>query len=117
MTFKFFSKDFTEKSQSFIKTKINEAKTTIDNNMNSMFGTMWTQSTSAIAGITESVITPGIRFIKFVSGIMQIYKKLNHNLTTVKNKVTRITEIINAFSTGKHNHIRKSVIKYKVRVK
>lgn len=117
MSRKFIGREFTDKAQNYIKTKVNEAKNTIDNNINSMFGTIWTQSTSAVAGITESVITPGIRFIKFVVGVMQVYKKLQHNLTTIKNKVTRITDIINGFSTGKHNHIRKSVIKYKVNVK
>ena len=117
MSSKFIGKDFTDKTQSYIKTKLNEARTTVDNNMNSMFGTIWSQSTSAFAGITESVITPGIRFIKFVSGVMQVYKKLQHNLTTIKKKVDRITEIMNSFSTGKHNHIRRSVIKYKVNVK
>lgn len=113
----YIGRNFGNKFQEFIKTKVGEMKTTIDNNGNSMFGTIWTQSSAAIAGMSENVITPGIRFIKFVAGIMQVYKKLQCNLMTIQDKTTRINNIMNAFSTGKHNHIRKSVVKFKVRAK
>lgn len=91
-------------------------KTKYENSVNifSNFNTIFTGSTSAAAGITESVITPGIRFIKFVSGIMQVYKKLTYNLTTIKRRLTSISNKINAFSTGNYEHVRQSVIKRKV---
>lgn len=114
---KIFDRNFTTNIQSKLNAKFIDSGFFSDNNGNSMFGTFWTQSTSAIAGITESVITPGFRFIKFVIGIMQVYKKLNSNLTTIKNKINRIEDILNGFNTGKHNHIRKSVIKRKVNKK
>ena len=87
---KYFDKDTSLKESKNIEIGNLISKYTSDTNGNSMFGTIWTQSTSAVAGITESVITPGIRFIKFVVGVMQVYKKLQHNLTTIKNKVTRL---------------------------
>lgn len=105
---------------SSIKTKKDQAvdymKTKYENSVNifSNFNTIFTGSTSASAGITESVITPGIRFIKFVSGIMQVYKKLSYNLTTIKNKLTNISNKLSAFSNGNYEHVRQSVIKRKV---
>lgn len=102
----------TKKVKSEVDTAVN--KITIDTNIFSNFGTIWTQSTSAAAGLTESVITPGIRAIKFVAGIMRVYKKLQYNFNTIQTKLTSITNKLNSFSTGNYEHIRKSVIKMKV---
>lgn len=111
----FFNQDNSTEHSESINTKNANIGYTNDTNGNSMFGTMFTQSTSAITGITESVLTPGFRFIKFAIGIMSVFKKLTDNFNTIKSKITRISNIMSAFSTGKHNHIRKSVIKYKIR--
>lgn len=99
-----------------IKEEAKQVVTDIVTNTNffSNLGTIWSQSTSAFAGITECVITPGIRFIKWVSGIMQVYKKLQYNFNTIKRRLTSITNKLNAFDTGNYEHVRQSVIKRKV---
>lgn len=111
---KYFDKDTSLKESKKIEIGNLISKYTSDTNGNSMLGTIWTQSTSAIAGLTESVITPGFRTIKFVFGIMQIKKKLDHNLNTIRTKLKRVTNTLNSIcGNGEYEHIRKSVIKMK----
>ena len=45
---------------------------------------------------------------------MQVYKKLTYNLTTIKRRLTSISNKLAAFSTGNYEHVRQSVIKRKV---
>ena len=108
--------DITSSIKNIKQQSVDYMKTKYENSVNifSNFSTIFTGSTSAAAGLTESVITPAIRFIKFVSGIMQVYKKLTYNLTTIKKRLTSISNKLAAFSTGNYEHVRQSVIKRKV---
>lgn len=115
---KFFNRtDTTKKSKNYFTDYLTSKKTN-DTNPTSLFGTIFTVSTSALAGITESVITPGFRFLKFVSEIMTFYKKLVHNFSTISSKFERINSILENFGLGGNtNHIRNSIVKYKVKSK
>lgn len=115
---KFFDTNTNTKHSKTIDTDSVSTKFTADCNWDSMFGTIWSVSTSAISGITESVITPGFRTIKFVIGIIQIKKRLDFNINVITSKIKKITSTLSAISgNGEYNHVRKTVIKRKVNVR
>lgn len=114
---KFTDRTTTTKHSKTFSTDYFTTKKTNDTNSTSLFGTIFTVSSSKIAGITESVITPGISFLKFCSEIMTFYKKMVHNYNTIKTKTDRLNSILSSFSENKKtniNHIRNSVIKHRV---
>lgn len=82
-----------------------------DTNFFSNLGTPFTTSTSSASGITESVITPGIRFLNFGCSIMKLYKSLEYNYNSVKTKFKNVENILNSYSNGNFNHIRKNIVK------
>lgn len=86
-----------------------------DTNFFSNLGTPFTNSTSATSGITESIITPGIRFLNFGCNVMKLYKNLQHNFNTIKNKVSKVEKIISAYGSGDFSHVRRSIVKNSVK--
>lgn len=83
-----------------------------DTNFFSNFGTMFSVSSSSAAGITESVITPGIRFFKIGITAISVMKSLENSINTIKNKVCTVNKITNALISGhEFSEIRETLIK------
>lgn len=111
----FFNDGYEATKPKKITTGTVETKKTNDTNMFSSFGTIFTQSSSTIVGITESVITPGFRLLKFATTIMKVFKKLQNNFSIITNKAKKIEKIISSMS-GNENYtsVRESVIKMSI---
>lgn len=109
---KFFLKnDFNLNKPKKIDVKELTSEKLSDTNFFSNIGNMFTGSTSSASGITESVITPGIRFLNFASNIMKLYKNLQYNFNQVQNKIKKIEEVVSAYSDGNFRHVRNSIVK------
>ncbi|WP_297407521.1 hypothetical protein [uncultured Cetobacterium sp.] len=112
----FFNDGYEATKPKKITTGTVETKKTNDTNMFSSFGTIFTQSSSTIAGITESVITPGFRLLKFASTIMKVFKKLQNNFSTITNKAKNIEKIMSSMNgNGSYIPIRESIIKMAIK--
>lgn len=88
-----------------------------DTNFFSNLGTPFTTSTSSASGITESVITPGIRFLNFSCSIMKLYKNLKHNFNEIELKVKKIESILKSYNSGEFKHIRSNIVKKSSKLK
>lgn len=93
------------------------SKKVSDTNFFSNFGTPFTTSTSSASGITESVITPGIRFLNFACSIMKLYKNLQYNYNTIEQKLKKVESILKSYDSGDFSHVRSNIVKKSSKLK